>query len=134
MENRLIKLKIQNLRKTLGYTQESMASKIGMSTNSYSQIERGKTVLVSNRLFDIAKALNTTPEELILGYSASKEDLSDKIAAIEVMYKEKIAKAESENKITQVELEGEIQRLRATLESKESIIGVLKESLNRYNL
>jgi len=134
MENRLIKLKIQNLRKTLGYTQESMASKIGMSTNSYSQIERGKTVLVSNRLFDIAKALNTTPEELILGYSASKEDLSDKIAAIEIMYKEKIAKAESENKITQVELEAEIQRLRATLESKESIIGVLKESLNRYNL
>ncbi|MFA5848700.1 MAG: helix-turn-helix domain-containing protein [Bacteroidales bacterium] len=133
MENRLIKLKIQNLRKMLGYTQESMASKIGMSTNSYSQIERGKTLLVSNRLFDIAKALNTTPEELILG-SAPKEDLTDKIAAVEIMYKERIAKAESENKIARVELEAEIQRLRATLESKDSIIGLLKESLNRYNL
>jgi len=133
MENRLIKLKIQNLRKMLGYTQESMASKIGMSTNSYSQIERGKTVLVSNRLSDIAKALNTTPEELLLGY-APKEDLTDKIAALENFYKEKIAKAESENKIARVELEAEIQRLRATLESKDSIIGLLKESLNRYNL
>ncbi|OFY39857.1 MAG: hypothetical protein A2X18_02515 [Bacteroidetes bacterium GWF2_40_14] len=133
MENRLIKLKIQNLRKTLGYTQESMASKIGMSTNSYSQIERGKTVLVSNRLSDIAKALNTTPEELLLGY-APKEDLTDKIAAVESFYKEKVAKMESENKIARVELEAEIQRLKATLESKDSIIGVLKESLNRYNL
>lgn len=133
MENRLIKLKIQNLRKMMGYTQESMAGKIGMSTNSYSQIERGKTVLVSKRLFDIAKALNTTPEELILGY-VPKEDLTDKIAEIESTYKEIIAKTESENKIARVELEAEIQRLRATIESKESIIGVLKESLNRYNL
>ncbi len=133
MENRLIKLKIQNLRKALGYTQESMASKIGMSTNSYSQIERGKTVLVSKRLFDIAKVLNIAPEELIIGY-VPKEDLTDRIAEIESMYKERIAKAESENKIVRVELEAEIQRLRATIESKESIIGVLKESLNRYNL
>ena len=117
----------------MGYTQESMAGKIGMSTNSYSQIERGKTVLVSKRLFDIAKALNTTPEELILGY-VPKEDLTDKIAEIESTYKEIIAKTESENKIARVELEAEIQRLRATIESKESIIGVLKESLNRYNL
>lgn len=132
MENRLIKLKIQRERRGLGYTQEYMAQALGISTNSYRQIETGSTVLISNRIFDIARILKTTPEELIIGI-APTDNRDDKIAEVEKFYKEKIAKAESDNNISRVEMEAEIQGLKSALESKESIIGVLKESLNRYS-
>ncbi|MEN6619117.1 MAG: helix-turn-helix domain-containing protein [Rikenellaceae bacterium] len=132
MENKLIKLKIQKERRGLGYTQEYMAQSLGISTNSYRQIETGNTVLISNRIFDIARILKTTPEELLVGVTL-QADQNSKIEEVENFYKEKIAKTESDNKISRVELEAEIQRLKAALESKESIIGVLKESLNRYS-
>jgi len=132
MENRLIKLKIQKERRSLGHTQEYMSHALSISINSYCQIETGKTMLVSPRVFDIAKVLKTTPEELLIGVIPAVES-NDKIEEVESYYKEKIANMETENKISKVELEGEIQRLKAALESKESIIGVLKESLYRYS-
>ncbi len=132
MENNLIKLKIQKERRNRGFTQESMAQALGISTNSYCQIESGKTLLVSTRVFEIANILNLSPEELLLGSTSSIENDS-RIAELEKNYRERIIQIETETKISIVELEAEIQRLKAALESKESIIGVLKESLNRYS-
>jgi len=131
MENRLIKLKILALRRSLGYTQESMARALNISVNSYCQIETGKTMLVSNRVFEIAKLLNTTPEELIIGI-APKENNGAKVEEVEMFYKERIARIEAENKIAIVELEAEIQRLNSSVETREKIIGVLKENMNIY--
>lgn len=131
MENRLIKLKILALRRSLGYTQESMARALDISVNSYCQIETGKTLLVSTRVFEIAKVLNTTPEELIIGI-VPKENNDTKAEEIETFYKERIARIEAENKIAIVELEAEIQRLNSSVETREKIIGVLKESMNIY--
>ena len=52
---------------------------------------------------------------------------------VERIYKEKVARIEADYKISMVELEAEVQRLKAALESKDKIIGVLKESLNVYS-
>ena len=131
MENRLIKLKILTLRRSLGYTQEYMARSLNISVNSYCQIETGKTMLVSTRVFEIAKVLNTTPEELIIGIAPNEDNVS-KIEETQRFYKEKIARIEAENKIAIVELEAEIQRLNSYVETRERIIGVLKENMNIY--
>lgn len=132
MENGLIKKNIQKARRASGFTQESISAALGISTNSYCQIENGRTKLISNRLFDIAKILNTTPEELLLGYPPANES-STKSEEVERMYKERIARIEAENKISKVESEAEIQRLKAGVESKDKIIGVLKENLVLYS-
>lgn len=132
MEIKLIKLKIQKERRALGFSQEYMAHTLGMSPNSYRQIETGKTKLVSPRIFDIARVLKTTPEELLLGVAPIEKD-NGKAEGLEKSYLEKISMIETENRISIVEYEGEIQRLKAALESKDSIIGVLKENLHRYN-
>jgi transcriptional regulator with XRE-family HTH domain len=133
MENGLIKKNIQKARRASGFTQESISAALGISTNSYCQIEIGKTKLISERLFDIAMILNTTPEELLLGYTPTTNESSAKYEDMERMYKEKIARIEAENKIFKVESEAEIQRLKAAVESKDKIIGVLKESLVLYS-
>lgn len=132
MENRLIKLKILTLRRSLGFTQEYMARAMNISVNSYCQIENGKTMLVSNRVFEIATILKTTPQELIVGFLPSKEN-GAKAEEVEKFYKEKIARIEVENNIKTVELEAEIQQLKTTLETRERIIGVLKENLSIYS-
>lgn len=132
MELRLIKLKIQKERRALGFSQEYVAQEIGMSVNSYRQIENGKTKLVSPRIFDIARVLKTTPEELLIGVTPIVDD-SAKAEELERRYKEKIDRIEAENRISILEYQGEIQRLKSALESKESIIGFLKENLNKYS-
>ncbi len=132
METRLIKLNIQKKRRALGYSQELMANKLGMSPNSYRQIETGKTKLVSPRIYDIARVLETTPEELLIG-DGQIENIDLRIEALEKHYQDKIDRMDAENRISIVEYKGEIQRLKADLETKESIIGVLKENLIRYS-
>lgn len=108
-----------------------MARALNISTNSYCQIETGKTMLISSRVFEIATVLKTTPEELLLGINP-KEESNSKAEETEVFYKEKIARIEAENKITKVELEAEIQQLNTALETKNRIIGFLKENLITY--
>jgi transcriptional regulator with XRE-family HTH domain len=50
---------IRNIREKLGYSQEYMAMKLGIGQNGYSKIELGYTRITVERLFEIAKILNT---------------------------------------------------------------------------
>jgi len=131
MENQEIKKRIREIRESLGYTQDYMARSLQISLNSYCQIETGKTKLISNRAVEIARLLNTTVKNIITGDvdPSGKEDNSEER---EKVYRENISRIESDHRIKVIELEDEIQRLKMALESKESIIGVLKESLNNY--
>ncbi|TSJ40978.1 helix-turn-helix transcriptional regulator [Mucilaginibacter corticis] len=56
---------IRNRRHDLGYSQEYMAFRLGISQNAYSKIEAGKASMNIKRFFDIAGVLLTTPESLI---------------------------------------------------------------------
>ncbi len=131
MVNREIKSRIREKRKALGYTQEYLARELKISVNSYRQIESGPTVLISKRVTDIAAVLGIAPEELISG-QAFTDTGQKKCEEIEEHYIEIIKRKDADNKILKIELESTIESLKLSLESKESIIGVLKESLQSY--
>ncbi len=97
-DNGSIKEKIYETRRKKGISQEEVANKLGISLNSYRKIERGPTQLVSQRIWEIAQALNVTPEELVMDddfetgmslpdierheYAATIQSLKEEIAAL----------------------------------------------------
>lgn len=64
-----IERKIRQIRELRGYSQEYMAAQLNLSTRAYSKIESGETQLTINRLNEICKILNVSPQEL-LGFDA----------------------------------------------------------------
>ena len=58
--------RIQNLRKSKGFSQEKFAEAIGIATTSLSYIETGNGFLTSDTLEKISKILNVEPYELFL--------------------------------------------------------------------
>lgn len=108
-----------------------MATILGISVNSYREIESGTTLLVNPRLEEIAKILDKPLENLIFD-TASSFDYSQKLSVIEKEFKEKLDISETAYRIKLAEKEGEINVLKANLETKESIIGVLRERLPEY--
>ncbi|GAB1473805.1 hypothetical protein MASR2M69_12460 [Bacteroidota bacterium] len=81
----LIRERIKRERRALGFTQEYMAATLGISANSYREIENGATVLINPRLEEIAKILKTPLESLIFGTLTNEEHLK-KIEEIEKEY------------------------------------------------
>ena len=65
-KNGAIKQKIYEIRRSKGISQEKMANLISVALNSYRKLERGKTNLVNEKLWDIANALNVSIKELVL--------------------------------------------------------------------
>jgi transcriptional regulator with XRE-family HTH domain len=59
--------KLKQLRELKNYTQEYMATQLGLSTRAYSKIEAGETQLTINRLNEISRVLGIEPME-ILGF------------------------------------------------------------------
>jgi transcriptional regulator with XRE-family HTH domain len=131
MDFEQIRERIKRERRSLGYTQEYMATSLGISVNSYREIESGNTLLVNPRLPEIAKILEKPLESLIFD-NASYSDYNQKIDMLEREFKEKFDSLETSYKIKMAEKEGEINVLKANLETKESIIGVLRERLPEY--
>ncbi|MDP3453264.1 MAG: hypothetical protein Q8R90_09940, partial [Bacteroidales bacterium] len=87
--------------------------------------------LINPRLEQIATILKIPLESLIFG-DISKEEYLKKIVDIEKEFQEKLTILKSSHKIEMAEKDGEINILKASLETKESIIGVLKERLPEY--
>jgi transcriptional regulator with XRE-family HTH domain len=131
MDNMDIKKRIREIRASLGYTQDDMARALKISLNSYRQLEAGKTLLISRRLEEIVHILNTSVNELISGTEVKAENKKE-LSEITKMYEEKISQMESDYKISIIELQAEVNRLKMDIESKQSIIGLLKENLNNY--
>ncbi len=131
MDNKDIKKRIRELRESLGYTQEEIANSLKMSQNSYRQLESGKTLLISKRLDSLATILKTTVSELLMGVKPDTA-VEERLILMKKLHKEQIEQIESDYKIKSIEQEDEIKRLKMALESKESIIGILKDNLNKY--
>ena len=66
-----------------------MAQTLGISLNSFRKLERGGTILVNDRLWDIAKALEVSLEELMLeedftsGMSLADKERQEYLSQIE---------------------------------------------------
>jgi transcriptional regulator with XRE-family HTH domain len=64
---------IKKIRNLNSYSQEYMADKLNMATVNYGKVERGKTALTVERLYDISKLLNVSVGEL-LGIETAEVD------------------------------------------------------------
>jgi transcriptional regulator with XRE-family HTH domain len=60
-------IKIKQLRELKNYTQEHVATQLGLTTRAYSKIEAGETQLTINRLNEISAILGIDPLE-VLGF------------------------------------------------------------------
>ena len=125
MDNTSIKNNIRSIRKARKYTQEEMADKMGMSLTAYRDLEKGETSIVNTNLRKVARLLDTTTEELVLGYRPIqmdgpglediKEEYTGRISALE----KRIA-----------DLERLVRTLEETVAAKNEIITMLKNSLD----
>lgn len=59
-----IERKLEKIRKLQGFSQEYVASKLNISQNSYSKIERGETKITLKKLTEICKALEIDIKKL----------------------------------------------------------------------
>ena len=73
---------IKKLRTAKGYSQEYMATKLGVTQGSYGRIERGETTLTIERLSEIANVLGSTTEQIFSSelVNESNSNLNKQIA------------------------------------------------------
>ena len=96
-DNGAIKEKICETRRRKGVSQEEMANRMGISLNSYRKLEKGRTLLVSPRIWEIARAMEIKPEELIMDDDTAH---GSSLADIErVKYEEDIILLKEENSL-----------------------------------
>ena len=125
MDNISIKQNIRNIRKSRKLTQEEMAYKMGMSLTAYRDLEKGETSIVNANLIKVASLLETTTEELVLGYRPAQmegpglEDMKEEYSGKVHVLERRIAG-----------LEKMIHTLEETLATKNEIIAMLKKSLD----
>ena len=68
MDNSTIKDNIRKRRKERKLTQEEMADRLDISLTAYRDLEKGHTNIVNANVIRIAELLETSTEELVLGY------------------------------------------------------------------
>ena len=72
MDNISIKNNIRKTRKSRKITQEEMAHLLGISVTAYRDFEKGGTTIMNGNVTKVANLLETSTEELVLGYRPSQ--------------------------------------------------------------
>ena len=125
MDNTSIKNNIRNRRKEKKFTQEEVAHRLGISLTAYRDFEKGGTSIVNGHIIRLADLLDTTTEELVLGYKPSQEDIST-LEDVRSEYGDKISILE--NRIC--DLEKLVRSLEETVSTKNEIIKMLRKTLD----
>ena len=110
MDNTSIKDNIRRIRKEHGLTQEEMAHRLGISLTAYRDLEKGNTNIVNCNVIRLAHLLDTSTEELVLGYRPVRIP-EENLREMKDEYAGRIA-----------ELEKEVEYLRKLVKSQEEII------------
>ena len=110
MDNTSIKDNIRRIRKEHRLTQEEMAHRLGISLTAYRDLEKGNTNIVNCNVIRLAHLLNTSTEELVLGYRPVRIP-EENLREMRDEYAGRIA-----------ELEKEVEYLRKLVKSQEEII------------
>lgn len=138
MDNDSIKVNIVRKRTEEGISQDEMARRLRISRNTYRSIEKGIAKVISERLNEIASSLNTSAEELVLGYkpverSSEVEDIRMEFDSAKNRYEKEKASliADYENRINVLtnhiaSLESTISNMREIIDSKNEIISLMK--------
>jgi transcriptional regulator with XRE-family HTH domain len=124
MDNTSIKQNIRNIRKSRKLTQEEMAYRMGISLTAYRDLEKGETSIVNTNLHKVAELLDTSSEELVLGYRPIQME-GPGLEDVREEYLERMNVLEK--RIT--DLEKLIGSLEETISTKNEIITMLKKSL-----
>ena len=87
--------RIQKLRKAKGYTQQTFAESIGLSTNYLSDIERGKSSARLDKLVSIINSLECSADDIFIdvincGGKIKTSRLSEEIESLSPEEQEKI--------------------------------------------
>lgn len=125
MDNTSIKNNIRNKRKEKKFTQEEMAHRLGISLTAYRDFEKGGTSIVNGHIIRLADLLDTTTEELVLGYKPSQEDIST-LEDVRSEYGDKISILEKRI----CDLEKLVRSLEETVSTKNEIIKMLRKTLD----
>ena len=128
MDNSSIKDNIRKVRKARKLTQEELADRLDISLTAYRDLEKGSTNIVNANVIRLAELLDTTAEELVLGYRPVQapgkllEDVRSEYGGkIEAM----------ERRIA--DLEKLVRSLEETIATKNEIIAILKKSTPAEN-
>lgn len=125
MDNSTIKDNIRRMRKASRLTQEEMANKLDISLTAYRDLEKGSTNIVNANVMKIAQLLDTSTEELVLGY----RPVQTPAKLLEDMRSEYGGRISTmERRIT--DLEKLVQTLEETIKTKNEIIIMLKNRLD----
>jgi transcriptional regulator with XRE-family HTH domain len=122
MDDSSIKENIRKLRKERRMTQEAIANQLGISTNAYGEIERGSTSIMNAHVLRIAKLLDTSTEELVLGYRPIQIP-GKKLEEMQAEYSERIDALEKEVEY----LRKLVKSLEETIATKTQIIEMLQK-------
>ena len=120
--------KLQELRRQKGLTQEELADRLDISLTAYRDLEKGNTNIVNSNVIRLAELLDTTAEELVLGYrpvQAPGKLLED----VRTEYGGKIEAMERRI----ADLEKLVRSLEETIATKNEIIAILKKSAPAEN-
>ena len=123
MDNSSIKDNIRKVRKARKLTQEELADRLDISLTAYRDLEKGNTAIVNSNVIRLAELLDTTTEELVLGYrpvQAPGKLLED----VRTEYGGKIEAMERRI----ADLEKLVRSLEETIATKNEIIAMLKKS------
>ena len=125
MDNSTIKDNIRRMRKASRLTQEEMANKLDISLTAYRDLEKGNTNIVNANVMKIAQLLDTSTEELVLGY----RPVQTPAKLLEDMRSEYGGRISSmQRRIT--DLEKLVESLQETINTKNEIITMLKNRLD----
>ena len=123
MDNSSIKNNIRKVRMAKKLTQEEMAGRLNISLTAYRDLEKGSTNLMNSNLIRIAELLDTSTEEIMLGYRPVQapgkllEDVRSEYGGrIETM----------ERRIA--DLERLVKSLEETINTKNEIISMLRKA------
>ena len=124
MDNSSIKTNIRKKRKSRKISQTDMALKLGLALSSYRDFEKGKTAVMSATLQKVADLLDTSAEELVLGYRPVQMG-GPALEDVQKEYGSRISILEKKIK----DLERLISSHEETIRTKNEIILMLKKKL-----
>lgn len=123
MDNTSIKDNLRKIRRARKMTQEDMAYKLGISLTAYRDMERGNTSMVNANLIRSAQLLDTSTEEIVLGYKPAQLS-ARKLEEMETQYSSRISELEKEVEY----LSKLVKSLEETITTKNQVIEMLQNS------
>ncbi len=124
MDNLTIKDNIRKIRKARRLTQEQMALGMDISLTAYRDLEKGRTSIMNDNLSKIADILETSTEELVLGYRPVQSE-GRLIEDVQAEYGGQIDVL----KTRVADHEKLVRSLEDSVESKNEIISMLKKQI-----